>query len=132
MFWLNEEIYSIKVCLVVFVWKLDIFSFHLLYRTLCKSKKVKRYYQLKLTRSRYSRCSRFQKRHWIHARLCFIFCAITLEHVVWQLNQDLFEKRNDGAFLLRLFLWEFLVARQVLARLKTSFSWIVKKFGKFF
>ena len=38
---------------VVFAWKLDIFSFHLLYRSFYKSKKIKRYYQVKLTRSRY-------------------------------------------------------------------------------
>ena len=132
MFWLNEEIYSIKVCLVVFVWKLDIFSFHLLYRTLCKSKKVKRYYQLKLTRSRYSRCSRFQKRHWIHARLCFIFCAITLEHVVVTTQPRPFWKEEWWRFSTPSFSLRVSVTRQVLARLKTSFSWIVKKFGKFF
>ena len=49
MFWLNEEIYSMEVCIVVFVGKLDIFSFHLLHRSLCKSKKIKRHYQLNLT-----------------------------------------------------------------------------------
>ena len=53
LFWLYEEIYSMEVCIVVFVWKLDIFSFHLLYRSLYKSKKIKRYYQVKLTRSSY-------------------------------------------------------------------------------
>ena len=28
LFWSNEDSYSMEVCIVVFVWKLDIFSFH--------------------------------------------------------------------------------------------------------
>ena len=69
-----------KVCIAVIVQKIDIFSFYLLYRSLQKSKNIKKYYLVKLTRSRYFHV--FKKRHRVHARYCFTFCAITLEHFV--------------------------------------------------
>ena len=130
LFWLYEEIYSMEVCIVVFVWKLDIFSFHLLCRSLYKSKKIKRYYQVELTRSRYFHAfkndTKFTRDPASH------FVPSLWSTLSWQLDRDLFEKKNDGTFKHCLSLWEFLLARQIVARLTTSFSWINENFGKLF
>ena len=43
-----------------------------------------------------------------------------------------FLKRRMMLLFKAAFLWEFLVTRHIVARLKTSFSWINENFGKLF
>ena len=127
MLWLNEEIYSTEVCIVVLVWKLHLFSFHLLCRSLYKSKK----YQ-KILPTEFDQVTLFllyQKRHWIHERPCCTICTITLEPFVVKTRTR--PKEEWWHFLNPLSLWEFLLARQVVVRLKTPFSWIAENFWKF-
>ena len=71
----------------------------------------------------------FQKRHWIHERPCCTICTITLEPFVVETRTR--PKEEWWHFLNPLSLWEFLLARQVVVRLKTPFSWIAENFWKF-
>ena len=78
LFSLYEEIHSMEICIVVLVWKLDIFSFYLL-----KIKSWPGYAIFALS-----------KTHRIQARPWFTFCAITLEHFVVMTRPRSFWKKN--------------------------------------